>query len=84
MISSAPAIPSTAVAMPKANCLMRTGLAPISRNASSSCATARIARPMKVFDRYTASSTVSASATANATSCRIGIRNSPNRQDLPI
>ena len=60
MMSSAPAIPSTAVAMPNAHCLIRTGLAPISRSASWSCATARIARPMKVFDRYSVSRIVSA------------------------
>jgi hypothetical protein len=78
------AIPSTAVAMPNAHCLTLTGLAPISRSASWSCATARIARPMNVFDRYSASKIVSAAATANATSSRTGIRISPIRQALPI
>jgi len=84
MISSAPATATTAVARPKANCLIRTGFAPIRRNPSSSCATARIALPMKVFDRYAASEIVNSNATANATSCRIGIRMSPIRQALPI
>src|SRR5437899_1329619 len=51
-MSKAPAIPSTAVAMPNAHCLIRIGLAPISRSASWSCPTARIARPMHVRDRY--------------------------------
>ena len=51
MISIAPASAVTAVAMPNAHCLMRTGLAPISRSAGSSCATALIARPVKVCDR---------------------------------
>ena len=55
MISKAPAIPSTAVAMPNAHCLTLIGLAPIKRSASWSCATARIARPMKVRDRYSVS-----------------------------
>ena len=53
-------MPSTAVAMPNAHCLIRIGLAPISRSASWSCATARIARPMKVRDRYSVSRIVSA------------------------
>ena len=83
-MSRAPAIPSTAVAMPNAHCLIRTGLAPISRSASWSCATARIARPMNVRDRYSANRIVIAEATANATSIRIGIRISPIRQALPI
>ena len=37
------------MAMPKAHCLMRTGLAPIRRSAGSSCATALMARPVKVL-----------------------------------
>ena len=40
-----------AVAMPKAQRLMRTGFAPIRRKAPSSCATALIARPVKVRER---------------------------------
>ncbi len=40
--------PSTAVAMPKAHCLIAVGLAPIRRSAISSWATARIARPVNV------------------------------------
>ena len=72
MISSAPASAQVAVAMPKAQRLMRTGSAPISRSAPSSCATALIARPVKVRDRYSVSAAVSASATPNATSMRFG------------
>jgi hypothetical protein len=77
MMSIAPASAVTAVAMPNAHCLMRTGSAPIRRSAPSSCATALIARPVKVFFRYSVSPAVSASAIPNATSMRSGTRISP-------
>jgi hypothetical protein len=48
MISNAPATAVVAIEMPKAMRLMRVGEAPMSRSASWSCATAEIARPMKV------------------------------------
>ena len=77
IISSAPASAATAVAMPNAHCLIRTGLAPISRSAGSSCATALIARPVNVRDRYSVSNTVSVSAMPNATIRRMGMRMLP-------
>ncbi len=78
MISSAPASAQVPVAMPNAHCLMRMGSAPISASAVWSCATALMARPVKVRDRYSDSPTVSSSATPNATSIRVGTRMSPS------
>ena len=70
--------------MPNAHCLMRTGLAPIRRSAGSSCATALMARPVKVFEKYSVNTMVMATATANTTSVRCGMRISPKRRLLPM
>ena len=51
MIRNAPASDAVAIEMPKAMRLMRIGSAAISCSASWSCATAMMARPMKVRDR---------------------------------
>ena len=74
MISIAPASALTAVAMPKAHCLMRTGFAPIRRSAGSSCATALIARPVKVFGEVERQRDGQDEATPKATSMRYGMR----------
>ena len=51
MMSSAPASAQVPVAMPNAHCFTRTGSAPINASAVWSCATALIARPVKVRER---------------------------------
>ena len=84
MISRAPARAATAVAMPKAHCLMRTGLAPIRRKAGSSWATALMARPVKVLDKYSVSRTVRMIAMAKATTRRSGMRISAMVTLLPM
>ena len=48
MMSSEPAMAAVAVARPKASVLIRVGLTPIRRNATGSCETAWIARPVKL------------------------------------
>ncbi len=81
MISSAPAIDAVAIEMPKAMRLMRVGEAAISCRASWSCATAEIARPVKVRDRIELQRRrTSASAATHGTSMRSGKSIKPMRQ----
>jgi hypothetical protein len=84
MISIAPARALTPVAMPNAHCLMRTGFAPMRRSAGSSCATALIARPVNVLDKYTVNDNVRTSAIPKATSMRYGMRYSPSERLVPM
>ena len=84
MISKAPASAQVPVAMPNAHCLMRTGSAPISASAVWSWATALIARPVNVPERYSESPVISTSATPKATSIRMGMRTSPSATLLPM
>ena len=79
-IMKAPASAALAQAIPNAMRLMRTGETATSRSANGSCATATMARPIKVFLRNNSSATSMRTEPANGTASRKGNATSPKFQ----
>src|ERR1700724_2072911 len=82
MIKRAPATDAVAIEKPKAIRLTRLGLTAISCNASLSCDTARMARPIKVCPKKTSSTTSISSETRHGISIRSGRSTKPKREPL--
>ena len=78
--SAPPATLASATEMPKAMRLIRTGSTAISRKASGSCATAAMARPVKLRCRNRYSAPIAAIASSAGISMRSGTSISPSRQ----
>ncbi len=79
-IRKEPATPAVAIDRANASSLTRTGVTPIRRSASWSCATASTARPKKVCVRKSCTPTTMVTDTRKGTTRRIGKSMPPARQ----
>src|ERR1700733_7130690 len=80
MMMNAPASAALAQAMPKAMRLMGIGDTATSRSANGSCATAMMARPMKVFFRNSSSAASMTTPPTNGPASRNGMAMAPKFQ----